>query len=416
MEKNKKLLFILKGYPRLSETFILQEIVALEAQGFDIHIMAMRHPHDDKTHTLVQQVKATVSYLPTHIFIELGRLYRAFKLYRHICPKHISMLRFVMLLLAQIGKEKSLKPLKRVAQALIMLAEKPEGFHHLHAHFIHTPAELAYYAHLLSGLPYTISAHAKDIWTSRKNDLARKLDKARWVTCCTEEGRGYLQQLTSTPVHLIYHGIDLKRFPLREPSLRKKSHEMKLCFVGRLVPKKGVDVLLKALSYLPRDLSWELVIAGGGELSSSLRKQAQHLKLNQRVKFLGSVTADDVKALLQNSDIFVLPCRVEADGDRDGIPNVLMEAISQGVPVVSTKLPGIQELLCEKSSLLVDPHDADQLKDALSTLMIDPELRYALAREAQEKLQKTFRLEQGIAQLAEKFEDTLSLRAADPRS
>lgn len=415
MAHNKKLLFILKGYPRLSETFILQEIVALEEQGFELHIMAIRHPHDDKTHELVNQVKAKVTYLPTHLWMSLGRLWKAIRRHTELVSASGSGNKFGMtkVMCKRIWTEKSLKPLKRAAQALVMLAERPAGFDHLHAHFIHAPADLAYYGHLISGLPYTISAHAKDIWTSRKQDLIPKLQKASWVTCCTKEGQTYLQGLTNTPVHLIYHGIDLTRFPLRSPSPSSKAEKFKLCLVGRLVPKKGIDVLFDALSTLPVSQPWELSIAGSGVLQDHLVQKAQQLNLDRHIRFLGSVTSVEVKTLLQSSDLFVLPCRVEDDGDRDGIPNVIMEAISQGLPILTTKVGGIQELLCKKSAILIDPDNPYQLQEALSTLMTRPELRYALAKEAQKKLQMNFRLEQGIARLAQEFEKTLSLRTPD---
>lgn len=411
---NKKLIFILKGYPRLSETFILQEMVALEAQGFELHIMAMRHPHDNKTHELVDKVKARVTYLPIYVKSEWRRVFAAWR-------KRKIPLSFWKVFLKRLWLKKSFKPIQRAAQALVMLAEMPEGFTHIHAHFIHAPAELAFYAHLLSGLPYTISAHAKDIWTSSREDLIRKMECASWVTCCTGEGQTYLQSLTTTPVHLIYHGIDLNRFPIIVPSLSDvgggdEAKKLKICLVGRLVPKKGIDVLFDALAALPPHLCWELSIAGGGELKESLSAKARDLNLADDIHFLGSVTAEEVKSLLQSSDLFVLPCRVQPDGDRDGIPNVIMEAISQGLPVLSTKVGGIEELLCDKSAILVNPNDASALSEALSVLITNPQLRYALAKEAQQKLQQSFRLEQGISRLAKEFEDTLSLRTTDTRS
>ena len=244
-------------------------------------------------------------------------------------------------------------------------AEWPAGGEWLHAHFIHTPASATRYASLLTGIAWTCSAHAKDIWTSTDRDLEGKLVSARWTVTCTESGFEHLRRLAGErgKVHLSHHGLDLVRFgPFgEEHSDRDGSNAgapVLILSVGRAVDKKGFDILLQALARLPADLHWRFEHIGGGELLGKLRAQADELGIADRISWKGGMAQDEVLARYRQADIFALACRISGDGDRDGLPNVLVEASSQRLTCISTTISGVPELLSDgENGLLVPPED-----------------------------------------------------------
>ena len=241
---------------------------------------------------------------------------------------------------------------RRFGQALVLAAELPDDVEHLHAHFLHTPASVARYAALICGRPWSVSAHAKDIWTTPDWEKREKLDEVRWAVTCTAAGHAHLTALAARPqrVVLCYHGLDLERFS--SPPSRRESRDGRnpdcpvvLLSVGRAVPKKGYDDLLAALALLPVDLAWRFVHIGGGALAAVLRKEAERLGLSERIEWRGPRAQPDVLAAYREADLFVLAAKIAEDGDRDGLPNVLMEAQSQRLACVATDVSGIPELI-----------------------------------------------------------------------
>ena len=293
----------------------------------------------------------------------------------------------------------------------MLAAEMPLEASALHAHFIHTPASVTRYASLITGLPWTASAHAKDIWTSPDWDLAEKLESADWAVTCTASGKAKLDALApdDKPVRLLYHGFDRNRFPpLRLPRPRHDGSELarpvNLLTVGRAVEKKGFDLLLTALATLPETLHWRLVHIGAGEKLGALKQQADALGLAPRIDWLGAQPQDMVLAAYKAADVFVLPCRVAGDGDRDGLPNVIVEAQSQALPVISTAVSAIPELIEDgRTGLLVPAEDVEALSAALGRLIAEPELRLALGKAGVLKVHAAFGHEEGIAALMALF-------------
>ena len=332
--------FVLKGYPRLSETFIAQEILALERRGLAIRIVSLRRPTDGARHPVHDEIKAGVLYLPEYLGREPRRLLAAWRAGRRR-PGYRAA-RGVWL--ADLRRDATPNRVRRFGQALVLAAELPTGVTHLHAHFLHTPASVARYASLLTGLPWSCSAHAKDIWTTPEWEKAEKLADAAWLVTCTRAGRDHLAALAPRPerVELAYHGLDFERFPRPDgaPSERDggaAGEPVVILSVGRAVEKKGYDVLLRALASLPEALHWRLVHVGGGHLGPRLGRQAEAAGLAHRVTWLGACPQAEVIANYRAADLFVLPCRVARDGDRDGLPNVLLEAQSQGLACISSR-------------------------------------------------------------------------------
>lgn len=396
--------FILKGYPRLSETFIAQEIAALERRGLDILIVSLRRPTDARRHRLHDTIRARVLYLPEYLLLEPLRVLRAWWKIRRIA-NYASARR---LWLRDLARDPTPNRARRFGQALVLAAELPEDVKHLHAHFLHTPASVTRYAALLLGVPWTGSAHAKDIWTTPEWEKREKLASCEWLVTCTRANREHLAALAPPgKVELLYHGIDLARFPRNAAigSARDGSSEpVVILSVARLVEKKGTEILLEALARISPALQWRFVHVGGGPLLKSLQGRAARLGIEERVTWRGALTQDEVLAEYRKADVFALASRIARDGDRDGLPNVIAEAQSQGLACVATRVSAIPELVRDgQTGILVPENDAEALARALESLVTDPARRRALGQAAQTRVREGFALEPNIDALARRF-------------
>jgi len=399
--------FVLKGYPRLSETFIAQEIRGLEKLGLDIQIVSLRPPREEQRHPVHQEIEAAVTYLPERLREEPARVMRAVGQYMiRTC-----FWRALSVLLKDLWTAPSTDRIRRFGQALVMAAELDPKVDRLHAHFLHTPATVTQFTSILTGHPWTCSAHARDIWTIGEAEKSTKLRDMQWLVTCTEAGRAHLADLSPTPdkVALVYHGIDLDRFAAPE-NLRSEydgsnpQSPVLLFSVGRPVEKKGYDLLLDALSKLPATLHWRFRHIGDGALTEDLKAQARSLAIDDRIDWYGARTQDEVIESYREADIFVLPCRVAADGDRDGLPNVLLEAQTQGLVCLSTQVSGVPELISDgENGLLVPPDDIDALRSAIERLIQTPALRKRLGDTGLREVRTKFSHERGLQQLAHRF-------------
>jgi glycosyltransferase involved in cell wall biosynthesis len=397
---------VLKGYPRLSETFIAQEILALERLGLDIRILSLRHPTDKKRHAIHGEIKAPVAYLPEYLYQEPLRVLRAWRAARHR-PGYRSARRAW---LKDLRRDPTPNRGRRFGQALVLAHELPAEAEALHAHFLHTPASVARYAALLTGLPWSVSAHAKDIWTTPDWEKREKLEEARWAVTCTAAGMAHLQALApGAALELVYHGLDLARFPAagRAGSARDgrdPADPVRLLSVGRMVEKKGTDILIEALARLPRGLAWRLEHVGGGPLSAAMKRLAASRGVADRIRWLGPLTQEEVLQRYRAADLFVLASRIAADGDRDGLPNVLMEAQSQGLVVLASTVSAVPELVEDGlTGRLVAPERPDALAEALAELIGDPGLRARLGKAGQERVRARFSMQAGIERIALRF-------------
>lgn len=385
---------ILKGYPRLSETFIAQEIRELEKHGLALEIVSLRHPTDKKTHPIHQEITAPVNYLPEYLYQEMARVWRAWRLVRS-WPNYAEAYRVWR---QDLARDKTFNRVRRWGQALVLAAELSENVAHLHAHFLHTPSSVTRYAAILKGLPWSCSAHAVDIWTTPELELKDKLRDCAWAVTCTEVNRSYLASISDPEdkVVLAYHGIDLGRFPARQIPYsdrngQEPSDPVRILSVGRAVEKKGYADLLAALALLPRELSWHLVHIGGGPLIDKLQRTAAGWGIADRITWLGSQSQDDVTAQYQDADFFVLASLVAGNGDRDGLPNVLMEAQSQGLACLSTIVSAIPELIeNEMNGLLVEPSNIQMLAEKLTVLIQNPKHRATLGAAGEQKVRTSF--------------------------
>ena len=264
---------------------------------------------------------------------------------------------------------------------------------------------------MLTGRTWSCSAHAVDIWTSPEWELREKLKDCQWLTTCTRTNSEYLSSLTNNAenIHLAYHGIDLDRFrenPTKDYSRsgELESDPVRILSVGRAVEKKGYPELLTALSKLPDRLNWRFVHIGGGAMIGDLKQLADRLEISGRIDWLGARSQEDVLEQYGHADIFALASRVAKNGDRDGLPNVLMEAQSQGIPCVSTRVSAIPELIEDGvTGLLADQDDIAGLTASLSKLIANPQYREQIGKAGNENVRRKFAFSSCVEYIAKLF-------------
>ncbi len=409
--------YVLKMYPRFSETFIVNEILELERRGVDVRIYSLRKPDDGRFHANLAQVRAPVIYLPESLLPEAGDVLAA----QRACLK--ANPRVYLRVLGYALASRNEYALKRFCQAAVLTEHlRANPVSHLHAHFASSATRVAMFVHLLAGVPYSFTAHAKDIFQAGVNaDLLRdKMRAARFVVTVSEFNRRYLAQLAGAPgrtglggllpagslvlpaqrVRRVYNGVDLDVFNGDAASAGDADTPLILS-IGRLVEKKGLGVLLQACALLrERGVRFRVELIGKGPLETALRAQIAALDLQDHVRLAGPQPQNAVVEAYRRADVFALPCVVAADGNRDGLPTVLLEAMAMSVPVVSTALTGIPEIVDEgQNGLLVPPNDPVALADALGRLLSDPALRAQLGAAARRKVLREFDLRANVAVL-----------------
>lgn len=381
--------YVVKRYPRFSETFIVNEILAHEAAGLPVDIFSLYPPNDTHFQDTLSLVKAPVTYLTAEGVRALD-FWSAIEGAANVVPAIWQSLE------AARGQEARI-----VYQAArLAAAVRQRGITHLHAHFATMPAQVARLAARWAGITFSITAHAKDIYhDSVTTDALRALLRdASGVVTVSDYNARYLVDtigVDASRLHRIYNGLDLDRFDVALRSDRRPT----ILAVGRFVPKKGFDVLLDACALLVRDgARFTCRLVGGGSEEGSLRARATALGLGQVVQFDGPLPQREVMAALREATVFAAPCVVAEDGDRDGLPTVLVEAMALGTPCVATDVVGIPELVRhQETGLLVPPQDAPALAVALRALLEGPALRLQLATDARALIEAAFDVRRNAA-------------------
>ena len=407
----RPLAIVVKCWPRLSETFVAQELAALEAQGQRFQIWSLRHPANEKLHPLHQQVVAPVHYVPEYLHQEVGRVTRCWRACRRLSGYRDAWKIFI----ADLRRDFTRNRVRRFGQACVLAAEVPDSLKAVYAHFLHTPSSVARYAAIMRDIPWSYSAHAKDIWTAPDWELKEKLDSgphgASFGVTCTAIGAKHLRSLCDRDdrIDLVYHGLDLSRFPSPpERPDRGANSELRLLSVGRMVEKKGYDRLIAALALLPDTINWQFTHIGGGDLKSSLQEQARAAQVAEKINWLGEREQPEVVEAMRNADVFILPSRIAADGDRDGLPNVLMEAASQKLPIIATSVSAIPEFLQHNVHALLSVDSAEALAAAIAELAENHTKRASLADAAYQRLVNDFGMDEGIKVLDQRLRQICS--------
>jgi glycosyltransferase involved in cell wall biosynthesis len=390
--------YVLKRYPRYSETFIVTEILAHEAAGLEIEIFSLRPPEDTHFQDVIARVRAPVYYLSASGLKALD-FWKALDQAGQVLPDMWAALEVAR------GED-----VTEVYQAILLACQVRQiGIDHLHAHFATSATSVARLAAHFAEVPYTFTAHAKDIFheSVRPDDFARKLGDAAAVITISDYNIEYLRQAyghAADRVQRIYNGLDLERFPYSDPYTRPP----RIVSVGRLIEKKGFTDLIDACSILAQQgCQFTCQIVGTGELEAVLRSHIRRLGLETFVELIGPQPQNEVARLVQGAGVFAAPCVVGLDGNRDGLPTVLLEAMALGTPCISTDVTGIPEVLQDGTTgLRVPQHDPPALADAIDRLLSDPGLRARLAVQARRQIEAKFNSHHNAALLRQVFRVT----------
>jgi len=393
--------YLTKRFPRLSETFILDEILGLEAAGVPLRLYAVAHPGEEITQPDVAKVMSPVVYLRAP-----GGWLQSSREVAATLVAHARLLgrdprRYLGVVAYIARRRRHLSTVRNFAQAgrLALLLEADDA-RHVHAAFAHGPASVAHFVHLLTGLPFSFAAHAKDLYVSAPDLLARKVGDASFVLTCSQSAASTLAAIAgpeAAKVLLAHHGVDTTRFaPPAEtaepdPQSLQLLAPLRVLAVGRLVAKKGYPVLVEALAALTaggRPVCCTVV--GAGPDRAELEAMTARLGLSPLLRFLGSRTHQQVAASYRDADVFVQASVVLANGDRDGIPNSVLEAMASGLAVVASDVAGIPEVVADGCGLLVPAGDPVALAAALDRLAGDPALRTQLGHAARDHVVSCF--------------------------
>jgi len=394
----RRICYLTKRFPRLSETFILDEILGLEANGVDLRLFAIADPHEATVQPDVSRLRSPVSYLHTGDGCGSGARDTL-----HFARGHAALalrhpVRWVRTAVRLLGPERGRAMARHFLEAGGMASEMQRvGGDHLHAAFAHGPASVAYYVHRLTGRPYSFAVHAKDLYLSSPEVLAAKVRAASFVLACSHSAASELRRIAMangvSGADVVYapHGVDVDRFrPFTATGGGADDHHagqhdgIRILAVGRLVPKKGYPTLIAALAELfGSGVPFTCRIVGGGDLRHELAARLAAAGIADRVELCGSRTQLEILEEYRQADVFVQASVVTEDGDRDGIPNSVLEAMSCGLAVVASDVAGIPEVVRDRETgLLVAPADRTALAEALGAVAGDPELRRRLGTAA----------------------------------
>jgi colanic acid/amylovoran biosynthesis glycosyltransferase len=386
--------FVVKRYPRYSETFVVREILAHEQAGLDIEIFALRPPNDRYFQDLISRVRAPVNYLylPADGLIaeELASSTLTVSYFwKALVEAGAALPGFWAALEAAQDEEP-----RHVYQAVQLAREvQAKGIGHLHAPFASDAASVARLAGRFAQVPYSLTARAKDIFheTVRPRDLRRKFCDAVAVITVSDYHLDYLRATYGPAVaHVqrIYNGLDLEEFPFQTP----RDRQPLVLAIGRFVEKKGFGDLIDACALLAsRGKLFKCRIIGTGLLKHEIRTQVHRLKLESQVELVGPRPQSEVINEIQSAAVLAAPCIIGRDGDRDGLPNVIQEALALGTPVVSTDVTGIPEVIRNgQTGLIVPQRDPVALAAAIEQLLADPGLRVRLASNGRRLIEAEF--------------------------
>ncbi len=413
--------YVLKGFARTSETFITNEIHLLEKLGLKLAIFSLIKLEGQKRHAVVEAIQAPITYLPPLSSLTEESLLQWLKNnWGHFSATHLALfkarpftyLRTLLFALKLALKHREKQFIKEFLQAgfIAQKALASGRIRHLHAHFAHTSTTVTMLASQLSGLPFSLTAHAKDIYLSELNpgDLLNiKLRRAKFIATCTKANEQHLREVEphSAPIHTIYHGLDTKQFAPLEKTPAPKPIVLS---VGRFVEKKGYQYLVEACRILKEQgLEFECHIVGGGDAEPT-KTLIQRLQLGDTVIIHSAVTQEELRHIYQRATVFALACQIIESGDRDGIPNVMAEAMAMELPIVSTDISGIPELVDHRvDGLLVPQKNAAALAEAIAELLSDATLQQRLGQAARAKICRIFDAEVTVVELHKLLQNCL---------
>ena len=400
--------YLLKMFPRLSETFILNEVLELERQGAKIDVFSLMAPGDGRFHGNLSQLKLAVRCVPREKPESLWS-----KIW-NLEPGLVPPLEQWETAVEFIRRNRFPRDLDMLLRALLIGAQaKSLGVQHFHAHFATISTRMAALVNLLYQIPFSFTCHAKDIFreTVDRRLFKELVDLSTFAITVSDFNRNYIIEKTPDvdpdKIIRLYNGINLDFF---EPSIREpETDPVHMISVGRLVPKKGFDHLLQALSILQnKGVKFKATIVGDGEEETKLQEMSHRLQLDQCVHFTGGLSIEEVRKHCAESAMMVLACVPDADGNMDALPTVLLEALALDLPIVTTTLTGCPEIVGEDAGLLVEPANPQALADAIERITLKIKNGELVKGTARNRAQRLFDLSTNVSTLRGHFERSIS--------
>ena len=408
--------YVVKRYPRYSETFVVNEILAHERAGLELDIFSLRAPNDTHFQDVIARVRAPVTCLSPLSEVLTADSFVADTLkvpsFWEILHRASDVLPGLW---SRLETARGEEP-GDVYQALLLAREtRLRGIRHLHAHFASSATTVARLAAGFACLPYSFTAHAKDIFheSVRPEHLRRKLSDAAAVITVSDYNVQHLRTTfgaAAARVQRIYNGLDLEQFPYESPRERPR----RIVAVGRLVEKKGFADLLAACALLARrGEDFHCQVIGTGPLAADLRARIERLGLQRHVELLGPRPQGEVVRCIQGAAVLAVPSVVGTDGNRDGLPNVIVEAMALGTPCVATDVTGIPEVVRDgETGVTVPQRDEAALAKAIERLLADGTLRVQIAARARRLIEREFDIRESAARLRAIFQEASTADAA----
>ncbi len=403
-ERGPRLVYVLGKFPSVSETFVLREMQALEERALRLYVLSLE-PGDETVHADARELAQRTVYRPAPLSAR-SLLAQGFAL----LLRPLGYLGAALFALRGVVRSPSTASeliSSLLAAGFFVCALRGTRPRHIHAHFASMPATVGLMLAQMLDLSFSFSAHARDIFTDESILLGRKLREAEFVTVCTRYGLDYLRQqypvAAGGRLNLVYHGVDIVELM---PMPSQPADPPIILSVGRLVEKKGFPILLRAAALLrSTGADFELHIVGDGPEGEDLRRLAAGLGLGDCTRFHGVMAHEDLIPLFQQAALFVLASIIASDGDRDGLPNVLIEALALGVPAVGTRVSALPEILEHgQTGLLARPGDPEDLAHQMERLLYDDELRARVIERGRRLVLTKFDIQQNVQVLAELFE------------
>lgn len=409
MPDSTTIAYIVQIFPYRTETFISREVIALRKAGFNVITLANHAPKKDSINSDDWHLRENTAYV---FPIGLQRVFMI--IFAHLMwiithfSAYIAALRHLLSEESQNPRVWLRNIMHFVGGVYLAWTIRNKGIEHLHAHYAINAASMALFMSILLEIPFSMTIH--NIFFTDNLLMESKLDRAKFIACISGYSRDYLLnkypeiKILGEKMQIIHCGIPLEKFPFLKSGINPHNPLQIFC-ACQLVERKGVRFLIEACNKLKQDnISFRCIIAGNGKELSTLKSLVLSFGLNEHIDFVGTYTQEDLLHYFEESVMFVLPCVVAQNGDRDGIPVVLMEAMAVGVPVISTHVSGIPELIeSGENGLLVEQKDSEALAEAIKTLLYNPELRHILSQSAYTKVYAEYNMEITIQQLIQQF-------------
>lgn len=393
--------YLLKRYPRLSQTFIVNEMSALRRLGLDLVIVASRDSGEEIVHEKCKELDVPIYYMPQPSEDTLNELFVRYQQDLMAIPEKLGLER-----MKGSYSISEFKTWVQVAMTAPLIASL--GIDHIHGHFATWGATAGSIMSTLTGIPFSFTAHARDIYhqSIQTEGLVERIERAHFTITVSDYNKKYLDEMVRSygrtgKIIRLYNGMDLDQI---RPEFGEKEQYL-FVSVGRLVKKKGFQFLLEACNYLKElGKSFQCVIVGEGEERSHLEKLLAQYQLEKEVTLAGAKPQGEVLKMIRRATAFVLPCIVTEDGDRDGLPTVILEAMALGTPVISSTISGIPEMISDGvSGLLVPEKNARLLSAAMGKLLRSKVSREKYAAAALSKVRQDFDLSKNAMSLKSHF-------------